>query len=79
MAHAPGARDQHGVLQFHPTTFYHVTAPNLLISEAVRGAGTRLVDGNGEPFMQRYAPEWKDLARVMWWRAASIRRCWRVM
>ena len=49
-------------VQFHPTTFYHVTAPNLLISEAVRGAGARLVDGNGEPFMQRYAPEWKDLA-----------------
>ena len=49
-------------VQFHPTTFYHVAAPNLLISEAVRGAGARLVDANGEPFMQRYAPEWKDLA-----------------
>ncbi len=49
-------------VQFHPTTFYHVDAPNLLISEAVRGAGARLVDANGEPFMQRYAPDWKDLA-----------------
>jgi L-aspartate oxidase len=49
-------------VQFHPTTFYHVTAPNLLISEAVRGAGARLVDADGEPFMQRYEPEWKDLA-----------------
>ena len=49
-------------VQFHPTTFYDVAAPNLLISEAVRGAGARLVDANGEPFMQRYAPEWKDLA-----------------
>ncbi len=49
-------------VQFHPTTFYHVNAPNLLISEAVRGAGARLVNADGEPFMQRYQPEWKDLA-----------------
>jgi L-aspartate oxidase len=49
-------------VQFHPTTFHFEHAPNFLISEAVRGAGARLVDPNGEPFMQRYAPEWKDLA-----------------
>lgn len=49
-------------VQFHPTTFYHVLAPNLLISEAVRGAGARLVHANGEPFMQHYDPVWKDLA-----------------
>lgn len=49
-------------VQFHPTTFYHLNAPNLLISEAVRGAGARLVNADGEPFMQRYQPEWKDLA-----------------
>ncbi len=49
-------------VQFHPTTFHQDGAPNFLISEAVRGAGARLVLGNGEPFMQRYAPEWKDLA-----------------
>ncbi len=49
-------------VQFHPTTFHHESAPNFLISEAVRGAGARLVLGNGEPFMQRHAPEWKDLA-----------------
>jgi L-aspartate oxidase len=49
-------------VQFHPTTFYHVNAPNLLISEAVRGAGARLVNADGAPFMQRYQPEWKDLA-----------------
>jgi L-aspartate oxidase len=49
-------------VQFHPTTFHFEHAPNFLISEAVRGAGARLVDANGEPFMQRYAPEWKDLA-----------------
>ena len=49
-------------VQFHPTTFHQDGAPNFLISEAVRGAGARLVLANGEPFMQRYAPEWKDLA-----------------
>jgi L-aspartate oxidase len=49
-------------IQFHPTTLYHSQAPRFLISEAVRGAGARLVHANGEPFMQRYAPEWKDLA-----------------
>lgn len=49
-------------MQFHPTTFHHEGAPNLLITEAVRGAGGRLVLATGEPFMQRYSSEWKDLA-----------------
>ena len=49
-------------IQFHPTTFEHKDSPPFLISEAVRGAGARLVHNNGEPFMQRYEPEWKDLA-----------------
>jgi len=49
-------------VQFHPTAFYHQNAPFFLISEAVRGAGARLIDLNGEPFMQKYDPEWKDLA-----------------
>jgi L-aspartate oxidase len=49
-------------IQFHPTTFYHEKSSPFLISEAVRGAGARIVHGNGEPFMHRYEPEWKDLA-----------------
>src|SRR5512135_581903 len=49
-------------VQFHPTTFYHPQAPRFLISEAVRGEGARLVDASGEPFMQNYDAEWKDLA-----------------
>lgn len=49
-------------IQFHPTTFYQPQAPSFLISEAVRGSGARLVHANGEPFMEKYAPEWKDLA-----------------
>ena len=49
-------------IQFHPTTFHHNRAPHLLISEAVRGEGARLVHADGTPFMQHYDPEWKDLA-----------------
>jgi len=49
-------------VQFHPTTFYHPNAPRFLITEAVRGEGGRLVHANGEPFMDTYDAEWKDLA-----------------
>lgn len=49
-------------VQFHPTAFYAQDAARFLISEAVRGAGARLVNADGVPFMDRYAPEWKDLA-----------------
>ncbi len=49
-------------IQFHPTTFFHPQASRFLISEAVRGAGARLVNADGKPFMQNYNTEWKDLA-----------------
>jgi L-aspartate oxidase len=49
-------------VQFHPTTFSHPNAPPFLITEAVRGEGGRLVHANGEPFMHKYDPVWKDLA-----------------
>jgi succinate dehydrogenase / fumarate reductase, flavoprotein subunit len=46
-------------IQFHPTG---IAGLGVLISEGVRGEGGYLVNGNGERFMERYAPKAKDLA-----------------
>ena len=63
MAYRAGARVINcEFVQFHPTAFYQPNQPCFLISEAARGAGARVVDENGEPFMQKYDPQWKDLA-----------------
>ena len=63
MAYRAGARIINAeYVQFHPTAFYHRGNAEFLISEALRGAGARLLNADGEPFMARYAPEWKDLA-----------------
>ena len=63
MANRAGARIINSeFIQFHPTAFHKTGAPGFLISEAVRGAGARLVHADGQPFMHRYAPEWGDLA-----------------
>jgi succinate dehydrogenase / fumarate reductase flavoprotein subunit len=45
--------------QFHPTGIYRL---GILITEGVRGEGGVLLNGNGERFMERYAPHVKDLA-----------------
>ncbi|MBN1646841.1 MAG: L-aspartate oxidase [Spirochaetales bacterium] len=49
-------------VQFHPTLLFHRDIKRFLISESLRGEGARLVNRKGEYFMQRYAPELKDLA-----------------
>lgn len=45
--------------QFHPTG---LAGAGVLITEGVRGEGGYLLNGNGERFMERYAPTAKDLA-----------------
>ncbi len=45
--------------QFHPTGVY---GAGCLITEGVRGEGGYLTNGEGERFMERYAPSAKDLA-----------------
>jgi succinate dehydrogenase / fumarate reductase, flavoprotein subunit len=45
--------------QFHPTGIYKM---GILISEAVRGEGGIILNGEDERFMERYAPTIKDLA-----------------
>jgi len=45
--------------QFHPTGIYPL---GILITEGVRGDGGFLVNSKGERFMEKYAPDMKDLA-----------------
>ncbi|MFH1323374.1 MAG: FAD-binding protein [Methanobacteriota archaeon] len=46
-------------VQFHPTT---LVGTNILISEAARGEGGLLLNAKNERFMEKYAPEMKELA-----------------
>jgi len=45
--------------QFHPTG---IAGKGMLITEGVRGEGGYLINSDGERFMERYAPNAKDLA-----------------
>jgi succinate dehydrogenase / fumarate reductase flavoprotein subunit len=45
--------------QFHPTGIYKV---GVLLSEAARGEGGKILNDKGEYFMERYMPTMKDLA-----------------
>ncbi|XP_065198806.1 succinate dehydrogenase [ubiquinone] flavoprotein subunit, mitochondrial-like [Sycon ciliatum] len=59
VARAGLANEDMEFVQFHPTGIY---GAGCLITEGCRGEGGILINGHGEPFMERYAPKAKDLA-----------------
>lgn len=55
MAYRGGARIADlEFVQFHPTALKLPGEPRFLLSEALRGEGARLLNGEGRPFMDRY-------------------------
>jgi len=47
------------MVQYHPTT---LAGNGILLSEAARGEGAHLLNSEGDRFMERYAPEFMELA-----------------
>lgn len=47
------------MIQYHPTT---LARTGILISEAARGEGAYLLNSKGERFMEKYAPDYMELA-----------------
>lgn len=55
MANRAGAKIKNmEFIQFHPTALKEDKSPQLLLSEALRGAGAHIVNELGERFMQKY-------------------------
>ncbi len=44
-------------VQFHPTTLYLAGTDRILVTEAVRGEGARIIDNHGERFLPAMHPE----------------------
>ena len=62
MAYRAGAEIRNlEFVQFHPTAFFSRDGSRFLISEAIRGEGAILRNGDGEAFMGRHHPR-RDLA-----------------
>ena len=66
LAHAAGARlADLELMQFHPTAVVGVNgADGFLVTEAVRGEGARLLDADGERFVNELAPR-DEVARAV--------------
>jgi L-aspartate oxidase len=56
-AHRAGARSLHlEYVQFHPTALYVPGKPRVLLTEALRGAGAKLLNLEGESFVDELSP-----------------------
>ncbi len=63
IAHRAGATVSNmEFVQFHPTCLFHRQAKNFLISEAVRGEGAILLNGENKRFLEKYEPKEMELA-----------------
>ena len=47
------------MIQYHPTT---LARTGILLSEAARGEGAYLLNSDGDRFMEKYAPDYVELA-----------------